>query len=212
MKDLIFQSGQQRLILLNSIFTTVLVVSNFLSAKVANLWGFLIPAGTIGYAITFLVTDIISEQYDKGESQKAVLRGAIALVISFALARIAILLPGQVQGADDAYRSIFSSATRVMIGSICGYLASQSLDIVIFHRIKKATDGKYKFLRNNVGTITSQIVDTVIFSLVAFYGLVPNIWSLILDLIIAKTVLAILDTPFFYLFTRRPVVKENEEA
>lgn len=87
MKGHSFSSGQQRLILLNTIFTTVLVVSNFLSAKVANLWGFLIPAGTIGY----------------------------------------------------------DSATRVMAGSICGYLA-------------------------------------------------------------------ILDTPFFYLFTRRPVAKENEEA
>lgn len=41
---------------------------------------------------------------------------------------------------------------------------------------------------------------------------VANIWPLILDLIIAKTILAILDTPFFYLFTRRPVAKENEEA
>ena len=61
MKGNSFLKGRQGLILLNTIFTMVLVVSNFLSAKVANLWGFLIPAGTIGYAIKFLVTDIISK-------------------------------------------------------------------------------------------------------------------------------------------------------
>ena len=193
-------TSSSKLFLLNTIFITVVVVSNFLSSKMAQVCGLVIPAGTIGYAITFLVTDIVGELYGREESARIVRQGFWAIILAFLLSRLAIWLPSF--SSDPSYSRIFGMAGRVMIGSICGYLASQVLDIIIFHKIKQVTEGRMKWLRNNVGTIISQAVDTVIFTIVAFWGIVPDIWSAIVDLIIAKAVLAILDTPFFYLFTR----------
>lgn len=197
----IFYSEQERLYLLNMIFITVLVVSNFLSSKLTNILGLVIPAGTIGYAVTFLVTDIVGELYGKTESENVVRRGFLAIIISLLLARLAIALPDVTP--SPAYAEIFGSATRVMIASIVGYLVSQTMDVAIFHCLKQRTKGKFKWLRNNVGTICSQIADTIIFVFIAFYGIVPDIWTMAVDLIIAKIILALFDTPFFYLFTRK---------
>ncbi|MBQ0089321.1 MAG: queuosine precursor transporter [Prevotellaceae bacterium] len=195
------QNEQGELYLLNTIFITVLVVSNFLSSKLTVICGLVIPAGTFGYAITFLVTDIVGELFGKDESQKIVWRGFFAIILSFLLAKIAIWLPSMT--LDSSYVRIFGSATRVMIASVIGYLISQSLDVIIFHHIKNKTQGRLKWLRNNAGTIFSQIVDTMVFTVIAFYGVVSNIWEMVVDLITAKIILAILDTPFFYLFTQK---------
>lgn len=192
---------QEKLYLLNIIFITVLVVGNFLSSKLTNFFGLIIPVGTIGYAVTFLVTDIVGELYGKVESENVVRRGFLAIIISLFLARLAIWLPDVTP--TPAYSEIFGTATRVMVASISGYLVSQTMDVIIFHRLKQKTKGRFKWLRNNVGTICSQIVDTVVFVLIAFYGIAPNLLAMIVDLIIAKVILALLDTPFFYLFTRK---------
>lgn len=193
-------SQHDGLLMLNAIFVAVLVTSNFLSSRMAEVFCFHIPAGTLGYAITFLITDIIGEKYGKKESKKTVAWGFLSLIVCIALSQISIWLPSDTN--DEAYRKIFGSTIRVITGSLCGYVVSQISDIVIFHKIKLFTNGQYKFIRNNVATIISQSIDTTIFMLVAFSGIVPNIWSAIFDLIIVKIGLAILDTPLFYLFTK----------
>lgn len=69
--------------------------------------------------------------------------------------------------------------------------------------LKNKTNGKYKWLRNNASTMSSQLIDTVIFIAIAFYGVVDNIILMIFAQYLIKLILAALDTPFFYFFTRR---------
>jgi len=68
---------------------------------------------------------------------------------------------------------------------------------------KKHLTEKYKFLRNNISTIISQFIDTAVFSFIAFYGIVPRVADLLYGVFFAKVILALCDTPFFYLLTRR---------
>jgi uncharacterized integral membrane protein (TIGR00697 family) len=90
-----------------------------------------------------------------------------------------------------------------------GYLVSQSWDVWIFHKVRDAYIKKHgstkggRWIWNNASTMTSQIIDTAIFITIAFVGTVPNIWTMILSQYLVKFVYALLDTPFFYLLTRK---------
>ena len=90
---------------------------------------------------------------------------------------------------------------RVVLGSMIGYLVSQNIDVLGFHFLKQATDGRFLWLRNNGSTMISQSIDTVIFLVIAFAGLVPAqvLWQMIWMQYLLKLAIAAIDTPFVYL-------------
>lgn len=193
----------------SAIFIAGLLSANMLSSKIIVICGLQMPSATIAYAITYLMTDVVGELYGKKEADHLVLLGFICLVFSTLLIRLAIWLPSP--NDTTAFNQIFNSTTRIIIGSISGYIISQSIDVFIFHKIKSISD-KYKFIRNNVSTIISQFFDTVVFSFVGFYGIVPNIWELVWGVFIAKVIIALCDTPIFYLLTIRKNGDKNKNA
>ena len=74
--------------------------------------------------------------------------------------------------------------------------------ITIFHFIKDKTKGKHLWIRNNASTVVSQLVDSTIVYTVAFWGIIPNVWELVIVAWIMKIGVAVLDTPFLYLLKR----------
>ena len=68
----------------------------------------------------------------------------------------------------------------------------------IFSRLRKATNEKHLWLRNNVSTCTSQLIDSAVFVGIAFYGVFP-IGEMIIGQWIVKMLIAALDTPLVYL-------------
>lgn len=89
------------------------------------------------------------------------------------------------------------------LASLGAFSVSQFLDVFLFHKLKESCNGKKKWLRNNLSTMTSQLVDTLIFITIAFYGVVDNLPAMVLGQYVIKLLLALGDTPFFYFFTRR---------
>ncbi len=194
----------RKLNICSALFITGLLSSNFLSAKIVNIFGLQMPSATIAYAVTYLMTDVVGELYGKKEADRLVFTGFICLVFSTLLIRLSLILPSL--NDTSSFEDVFNSTTRIILGSFAGYCISQTIDVFIFHKIKSFSD-KYKFIRNNVSTIVSQFADTVVFSFVGFYGNVPKISSLIWGVFFAKVIIALCDTPFFYLLTRK--VKRN---
>lgn len=192
------------LMLLNAIFITALILSNIVSAKMVSFWGLVIPAAVVAYPLTFLMTDVIGEIWGKEEANRAVKNGFICQLISLILIGVAILLP-VASFADNQmeFQSIMGQSFRTVGASMVAYLISQTNDVLIFHKLKKITNGKHKWLRNNLSTMTSQLLDTSIFIIIAFVGTVPNIWIMIVSQYLIKFIYAVLDTPFFYLLTRK---------
>ena len=86
----------------------------------------------------------------------------------------------------------------MLIGGWTSYAVSQHLDVWIFHKIKEKTKGKHLWLRNNVSTLISQFIDTLIFITIVFYGVCP-LWNAIFGQYIIKVIIALLDTPIVYL-------------
>ena len=93
------------------------------------------------------------------------------------------------------------------VASLAAFVCSQTVDVHIFHRIKEKHGSKRKWVRNNLSTMTSQLVDTLIFITVAFFGVVPNLFSMVVGQYCVKLILAALDTPFFYLLTRNKEIR-----
>jgi uncharacterized integral membrane protein (TIGR00697 family) len=93
---------------------------------------------------------------------------------------------------------------RIAIGSILAYIISQLHDVWAFHFWKTKTNGKYLWLRNNLSTMVSQAIDTLIFTFIAFWGLYEiNVFiSIVLTTYLMKWIVAVIDTPFIY-FARK---------
>ncbi len=201
-------TSQHLLGIYSALFITGLLTSNILGSKIIQIFGLQMPSATIAYAITYLMTDVVGELYGKKEADHLVFVGFCSLIVSILIIRLAIILPSP--NDTSAFNQIFNSTTRIIIGSLAGYIVSQTIDVFIFHKIREISV-KYKFIRNNVSTIISQFFDTLVFSFVAFYGVVPKISSLIWGVFLAKVILALFDTPFFYILTRNSVRKEELE-
>lgn len=204
------QKTDRNLLILNGLFITSLLIANVLSAKIVSFWGMVIPAAIVAYPLTFLMTDLIGEIWGKEQANKAVKLGFICQIASLVMIGLAILLPVAPFADNQAeFKSIMGQSFRVVAASLVAYYCSQSWDVWIFHKIRDIST-KHKWIRNNVSTMTSQMIDTAIFITIAFIGVVPNIWTMIISQYVIKVVYAALDTIPFYLLTKgSEAVKHN---
>ena len=166
-----------------------------------------VALGTILFASTFLCTDILSEHFGKDKAQKNVLIG----FISFLFVTIVMLItigfnPSENDWAQESLENIFTPMSRFFIASMIAYLASQYFDVWIYSMIKNLTINRFLWLRNNISTILSSLIDNTVFSLLAWIVLNPNpetfynvIMIYILGTYILRIFIAFIDTPFMYL-------------
>jgi len=190
------------------IFAALAVLANVLAVKRIAVGALIGPAGVLVYSSTFLITDILGEIYGKEYGKRAVIAGFFANIVALVSILIAVswqpapsyVMPPEL---EKAFEEIFSFAPRIVIASMIAYLISQTHDVYAFHFWKVKTGGKYLWLRNNASTMVSQLIDTVLFITIAFYGVVPGeaLVGMILGQYIIKVAIALLDTPFMYLAT-----------
>ena len=125
--------------------------------------------------------------------------GFITLVLSFLLTSASIVWPpASFWPHQQAYQTILGSSARIMVASLTAYLFSQYHDVWAFHFWKRVTTERFLWLRNNASTIVSQLLDSVVFITIAFYGSLPVI-PLIFGQWVIKVGIALLDTPLVYL-------------
>jgi len=176
------------------------VLMNIFVVKGMYLFGLAATGGNVLYASIFLATDLLSEHYGKKYANQAVRVGFFASLFFLVTSQFIIkFIPADYDIAQNAMSTLFSLTPRIVFGSLTAHLIAQHLDVWSFEKIKKLTRGKYLWLRNNGSTMTSQLIDSVIFTLIAFWGVYPNLVQLILFTYIIKIVVAAIDTPFIYL-------------
>ncbi len=178
------------------------IVANIQVLKLIDLFGVNATLGNIVYATSFLVTDILSENYGKKSASKAVLIGFMALIASTTLFQFALwFLPAADDWAQESMKNIFGFMPRIAAASLLAFGISQIHDVWAYHFWKKKWPGtKFIWLRNNASTMVSQLLDSVVFTLVAFAGVFPM--TVLVEILIStyfiKWIVAALDTPFIY--------------
>lgn len=208
---------KDRLTAYSSIFSAALVISNVLSTKLMVIGPLIVPGGVICYAVTYLMTDVIGELYGKAAAGRVVRQGLLCQVICMALIQLTLLLPGADIVIDEAYDTALGMSLWFTLAGLVAYVVSQSIDVEVFHRIRQRLRIKgngYRWVWNNASTLVSQAVDTIVFLGIAFglgmkylfdAGTCGLLMQMMISQYIVKALLAILDTPFFYLMTRNSI-------
>jgi len=190
-----------------------ILLCNLIGPKITVIFGLTTSMGAILYSGIYFATDLLGERYGKREANRAVMLGFTASITVVVMALLCLEFtalndpqgePGKTafaQQAHGALETLFTYTPRFVFGSLLAYLISQTHDVWMFHLLKRATKGKHLWLRNNVSTLTSQALDTVVYALV--------VWNAILDDLGAafalagakyffKVLIALIDTPFIY--------------
>jgi queuosine precursor transporter len=155
-------------------FASIITLANFTVQIPINDW---LTYGALCYPISFLLTDVLSEKYDKKEVLQIVKYGVLLAIIP----------------------TLYVADIRIALASIVTFFVIQQLDVHLFHLIKSKHPNQW-WLRNNISTLTSQLFDTAMFYMLAFAFIMPPeaIIKLILGDYIIKMILALADTPAFY--------------
>lgn len=181
------------------------IVANIQVVQTIHLFGFTATLGNIVYASSFLVTDILSENYGKQEAKKAVWIGFFSLISMTILMNVALYFePTEAEFSQKTFESIetiFSLMPRVVLASLSAYLVSQRHDVWAYHYWrKKFTSSKSIWIRNNLSTMVSQFIDSLVFTSIAFIGVYPPevLLEILLTTYFLKWIVAAADTPFIY--------------
>lgn len=184
-----------------AIFGTLL--GNIAVCKCVDIFGLSTTAGNVLYASTFLVTDILSEKYGRKDATKAVAYSFTIMVLWMLGTQLILLFsPNANDYINESLKVVFGLVPRITIASLTGFVISQNLDVFLYHFIWGRTGNTKSmlWLRNNGSTLTSQVIDTVIFTTLAFWGVYPTnvFFSILITTYVFKAIVALLDTPFMY--------------
>ncbi len=191
-----------------------IILANIQVMKTIGFFGLVTALGNIIYGTTFLKTDILSENYGKKEAKKAVWIGFFMLISITIIMQLCLLFtPHESDTLSPALQQIFGLLPRIAIASLTAYLISQFYDVWFFNFLKQKMKGKYLWLRNNLSTMVSQLIDNIIFTWIAFVGFFGLFgwgqvfeWSIIIQIFVVsyimKWIVAVFDTPFVYLSKR----------
>ncbi len=167
--------------------------------------------GNVMFASTYLITDILGENEGKEYATKAVWLGVFSSVAMLLFSQYWLLYtPAATDWATPHIHAIFATTPRLLFASFTGYVISQRFDVWLYHRIWKATTDKtgnhtaYLWLRNNGATLVAQVINTVLFTTIAFAGWynTKTLLSIMLSSYVIYIFTSLLDTPAVY-FARK---------
>ena len=179
------------------------IIANIEATKCVDIFGLSLTLGNVVYSTVFLATDILSEMYSGKEARKAVGIGFFSMLLFTILTQIdLVFVPNSQDLVNESMHTIFGFMPRFCFASLVTYAISNTLDTYLYEFIKyKIPQDKFLWIRNNASTMISQLIDSVLFTIIAFGGIYS--WKVVIDLSIVtyaiKFIVAVLDTPFLYI-------------
>jgi queuosine precursor transporter len=176
------------------IYGGLVCMAGVLGTKIVAIGPLTVEAGIFAFLQLVVLSSAVAELHGTETANKLVRYGFIPLILSALLIQLVIALPAaDFWKNQDAFVTILGQGSRMMAAGFISYGISQTLNVALFDRLKSGT-GKMVWLRGMIAAIASQIVDTVLFVFIAFYGVFP-ITPLLISAIIAKMVLSIIMVP-----------------
>lgn len=182
-------------------FVAVLLISNIASTKIVDFGWFTFDGGTLLFPLSYIFGDILTEVYGYRRSRRVIWLGfTCAFVMSLTFWIIGRLPAAGDWGNQAAYDAILGATPRIILASLIAYLSGEFSNSFVLAKLKIFTKGKMLWARTIGSTVVGELVDSVLFILIAFAGILPN--SLLITLIISnyifKTGIEVLFTPLTY--------------
>jgi len=178
-------------------------IAGVLGNKQVALGPLAVEAGIFAFLLLVITSSAVAELHGRATANRLVLFGFVPLLMSLLLTILVLRVPA----AHDmdparltAFETVMGGTPRIWLGGILAYGISTLLNVTIFTRLKASEGARLLWLRSGIASVLSQIVDTLIFITVAFYGVFP-IGELLMGQMLAKVVLsAVVVPPLVYLF------------
>lgn len=170
--------------------------------KSVNLLGLSATLGNVLFASNFLITDILTECYGEKEARKGIRFAIFSVILFIIIMQFMILFkPNNLDFSQKSMETIFGLIPRISIASIAMLTISNFADIKLYSWLKKKTNNKYMWFRNNVSTILCNGLENFIFIFLCFVGVysMNDMFAIAMSTTIIETLIALCDTPFLYL-------------
>ena len=185
------------------LYVTLVTIANIVAQKIIEYdfgsVSFFATAGTILFAVTYLVTDIVNEKFGRDEARRMVfIAFGMQAIVAIFLYMVISATPAPFYLNQEAFESVLGGSLRVIGASLLAFIVCELMDVYLFHWFKQVTNGKHLWMRSAFSTLPTMVIDSILFVSLAFYGILP-IWPIIIGLIVVKWIVGIVDIPFMYL-------------
>jgi hypothetical protein len=189
------------LFMFSVIYGGMVCIAGVLGNKQVSLGPLAVEAGIFPFLLLVILSSSVAALHGKAIADRLVQYGFIPLIGSILLTLMVLALPAspKMDGRYlDAFNTMMGQTPRIWVAGIVAYGTSQLLNVYLFDRLKSSV-GKYVALRGAIAAVLSQIVDTLLFVTIAFYGVFP-ITELLLGQMLAKVVLSMVMVPLLISF------------
>jgi len=193
---------------------TVLLVSNVASSKILLLGPFTFDGGTILFPLSYIFGDVLTEVYGYAKARRVIWTGFAMVILAVLVFYVVGKLPAAADwGGQAAYDQILGVIPRIVLGSVLAFLVGEFSNSYILARMKVKMKGKHLWMRTIGSTVVGEALDTSVFVLVAFWGVLPNnlLWAIIVSNYIFKVGIEVAFTPVTYAITGFLKQKEGED-
>ncbi|MFH1292413.1 MAG: queuosine precursor transporter [bacterium] len=203
--------------IITAVFVAVLILSNITSTKILSLGWFSFDGGTIIFPLAYIFGDILTEVYGYARARRVIWIGfAMNLLMVIVFWIVSSLPPAADEFAvaqSTAFSSLLGVVPRIVLGSFAAYLCGEFINSYILAKMKIRSKGKKLWKRAIGSTIFGQFVDTTIFLLIAFAGVLPwdLLWIVWVSNYVFKILVEIVLLPVTYKVVGWLKKKENED-
>ncbi|MCC6476205.1 queuosine precursor transporter [bacterium] len=187
--------------LIAGLFVAVLLISNVAATKLVGFGAFAFDGGTFLFPLSYIFGDILTEVYGFARARRVIWLGFFAN----ALAALTFALVGMMPAADvwphqEAFIAILGFVPRIVLASLIAYLCGEFVNSILLAKLKIVTAGRKLWTRTISSTLVGQAVDTGLFVMIAFWGVVPaaDLWLMMVFNYVFKCSVEILMTPLTY--------------
>jgi hypothetical protein len=182
-------------------FVAVLMISNVASSKIVVLGPFTFDGGTLLFPLSYIFGDILTEVYGYARSRRVIWAGfAAAALMALVFAAVGALPPAPGWEQQPAFEAILGLTPRIVIASLVAYWVGSFSNAWVMARLKLATQGRWLWLRTIGSTLVGEGIDTLLFVLIAFWGVLPGslLWAVVISNYVFKCGLEAAFTPITY--------------
>lgn len=197
-----------------ALFVAVLLISNVASSKILLLGPFTLDGGTILFPLSYIFGDVLTEVYGYVGSRKVIWIGFLCTaLLAVVLVIVGVLPPAPGWTGQEAYMTILGQTPRIVLASLIAYWAGEFSNSFVLAKMKILTRGRWLWMRTIGSTIVGEGVDSVLFVLIAFAGVLPSalLHSVIISNYVFKVGLEALATPATYAIVNRLKRAERED-
>jgi len=197
----------KKLVVALMLYLTSLFAANTLGLKIMPfLFDSHLSVAVFSFPVVFLMTDVIGEVYGRRIAKFFVLAGFLSNAIFIAYSLLSLALPWSADGewARESYTQIFGVTARVALASLVAFVVAEYQDVISFFFFRKKFGTKLFWLRSNLSNVWSQFLDSVIFMVIAFYGVyeTSTLTSIVITWWLYKVAMGFAYTPLSYLGLR----------